>query len=304
MKQKFLLTLSMLLLATSCNNNNDNLTILTPTGAPSLAFYNYYNDDNYQTNSTPINIVSQMTENGDDIIVIDTIKGIQTINEGAPYKLACNITFGNFYIASTGNDDNNIMDKDDEIVIFGKNQTPDKIFNLLYGSDYNITYVPAVSDASKCLISGKTLDLKKDVDYVFIAQPVLTNALNNNKKASIYQNIQELYTQKTQKELIQAGLFVKNGTSKRQINKFLDNLENDITVLLENPSILNEKTKDIDETLLTNKIGIKTALAIKTIENNNSIGLGFKMASDNKDNINEFIALFNLTIDNESIYQK
>ena len=38
MKQKFLLTLSMLLLATSCNNNNDNLTILTPTGAPSLAF--------------------------------------------------------------------------------------------------------------------------------------------------------------------------------------------------------------------------------------------------------------------------
>ena len=303
MKIKSLL-LSTLLLCCSCNQTNENITILTPTGAPALAFYNYLESDSFESNSTPLNIVSSMTEKGSDIVVIDTIKGVQTINNGAPYKLAATITFGNFYIASTGNDDNNTMDKDDEIVIFGKGQTPDKVFNLIYGSDYNLNYVASVQEANKCLVSGKTLDLEKEVDYVFIAQPVLTNALEKNQNASIYANIQEEYSKVTGKELIQASVFVKDTLSKNNTKNFLKSLNNDINELLEDPNLLNEATKSIDQQIVSTKLGVATALAIKTLNNNNSIGLGFKYACENKEDIDNFISLFNLEITDEKIYQK
>lgn len=303
MKIKSLL-LSTLLLCCSCNQTNENITILTPTGAPALAFYNYLESDSFESNSTPLNIVSSMTEKGSDIVVIDTIKGVQTINNGAPYKLAATITFGNFYIASTGNDDNNTMDKEDEIVIFGKGQTPDKVFNLIYGSDYNLNYVASVQEANKCLVSGKTLDLEKEVDYVFIAQPVLTNALEKNQNASIYANIQEEYKKVTGKGLIQASVFVKDSLSKNDTKNFLKSLNNDINDLLEDPNLLNEATKSMNQQIISTKLGVATPLAIKTLNNNNSIGLGFKYACENKEDINNFISLFNLEINDEKIYQK
>lgn len=305
MKKKSLLCLLSFMLLSSCNNN-ENLTILVPTGAPALAFYNHIDNVNFTSNNAPINIASSMTNNGSDIVVIDTIKGIDAINNGAPYKLAANITFGNFYLASTGNDDNATLDKDDVIVSFGMGQTPQKVFELIYGNDFpNMNYVTNVSEAATCLISKKTLDKASNVDYVFIAQPVLTNALSKNKDASIYANIQEEYTRITGKSLIQAGLFIKDSVSKNDSKAFLENLNEDIDELLANPSLLDKYSENEE---ITNKFtalyGINSSLAKKTIENNNVIGLGFKYACDNKENINEFISLFNLTIKDEDIYQK
>ena len=305
MKKKSLLYLLSFMLLSSCNNN-ENLTILVPTGAPALAFYNHIDNVNFTSNNSPINIASSMTDNGSDIVVIDTIKGIDAINNGAPYKLAANITFGNFYLASTGNDDNATLDKDDVIVSFGMGQTPQKVFELIYGNDFtNMSYVTNVSEAATCLISKKTLDKASDVDYVFIAQPVLTNALSKNKDASIYANIQEEYNRITGKSLIQAGLFIKDSVSKNDSKAFLEDLNKNIDELLANPSLLDKYSENEEITnKFTSLYGINSTLAKKTIENNNVIGLGFKYACDNKENINEFISLFNLTIEDEDIYQK
>ena len=140
MKKYSVLLLSLLL--TSCNVDSSSLKIISPTGAPTLAFYNHSNNVNYETNSTPSNIVSMMSSSSDyDIVVIDTVSGIKAIEKGAPYKLAANITFGNFFIASTGNDENKVMDKDDTVIVFGQNKTPDLLFNYIYGNDYNVEYV-------------------------------------------------------------------------------------------------------------------------------------------------------------------
>ena len=305
MKKKSLLCLLSFMLLASCNNS-ENLTILVPTGAPALAFYNHIDNVNLTSNNSPINIASSMTDNGSDIVVIDTIKGIDAINNGAPYKLAANLTFGNFYLAGTGNDDNATLDKDDVIVSFGMGQTPQKVFELIYGNDFtNMSYVTNVSEAATCLISKKTLDKASNVDYVFIAQPVLTNALSKNKDASIYANIQEEYTRITGKSLIQAGLFIKDSVSKNDSKAFLEDLNKDIDELLANPSLLDKYSENEEITnKFTSLYGINSTLAKKTIENNNVIGLGFKYACDNKENINEFISLFNLTIEDEDIYQK
>ncbi len=307
MKIKSLL-LSLILLCCSCNKTNENLTILTPTGAPALAFYNYLESDSFQSNSTPLNIVSSMTENGSDIVVIDTIKGVQTINSGAPYKLAATITFGNFYIASTGNDEDNIMDKDDTIILFGQNQTPDLLFHKIYGEGYNIEYVTNVQDAAKCLVTGTNMISKSVVDYVFIAQPALYTVLNNANaatfgKASIYANVQEEYKKITDKDLVQASIFVNNNSDSKVIKSFLKDLENDINSLLDEPSLLSEKI-DYNNQELTTKYGVQFAACEKLLKENNSIGLGYKVAIENKNNIDAFISLFNMETTDEEIYFK
>ena len=67
MKKKYLL-LSLICL-TSCNVDHSTLKIVCPTGAPALAFYNNVENANFETNSTPSNIVSMMNGNSNYDIV-------------------------------------------------------------------------------------------------------------------------------------------------------------------------------------------------------------------------------------------
>lgn len=295
---------SILIQESSTVANYDPISVLCPTGAPSLAFYNHLDDNNFTTNSNPANIVSSMTKNGTDLVVIDLLKGVQAINNGAPYKLASCLTFGNFYIASTGNDTNETMDKDDNIIIFGKGQTPDYLFKYLYGEDYtNIEYVDNVQAAAKCLISGKNADMSKDVSYVFIAQPVLLQAMSQNEKVKVYANIQDLYYEKSQSSMFQAGLFVKNDLVNKDVNTYLSTLESDVNLLLGKDSETLNKINSYDDDAFTNKYGVKKQIVEKTIDKN-LMGLGFKYVSEVKNDVNKFLKIFNLEIKDENIYQK
>lgn len=307
MKKKYILL--TILCLTSCNVDHSSLKIVCPTGAPSLAFYNNVDNVNFETNSTPSNIVAMMNGTSSyDVVVIDTVSGIKAINNGANFKIAANLTFGNFYIASTGNDDNDTMDKDDVIILFGQNQTPDLLFNKIYGEGYNIEYVTNVQDAAKCLASGINMISKSTVDYVFIAQPALYTILNNQNaatygKASVYANIQDEYKKITNNELVQASIFVNNNSDTKMINSFLNDLSKDIFALLDDSTKLASKI-NYDDQELTTKFGVNFKACEKLLNDNNQIGLGFKMAIDNKDNIDSFVSLFDLNATNEEIYYK
>lgn len=313
MKLKYLI-LSSLLLLTSCSGSTkdlDSLKILTPVGAPAVAFYNYAKNSNYSTNGKPVNIVANMTKNSDvDIVVIDTVSGIQAINSGSPYLLAATITFGNFYLASTGNDTNNTLDEDDTIVLFGQNATPDYLFHYLFSNQYdsNIEYVDNVQDASKCLASGKNLITGNEVDYVFIAQPALYSVLNNTDaktygKASVYLNIQEEYARKTNNlSLMQASVFIKNSLSKSIANEFLQSLESDINEALATPSLVVEGMSQISDEEASLLYGINKNVAKKVIEDNNSLGLGFVRSYSYKSDIDNYISLFGMENTDEKIY--
>ena len=305
MKKKYLL-LSLICL-TSCNVDHSTLKIVCPTGAPALAFYNNVENANFETNSTPSNIVSMMNGNSNyDIVVIDTVSGIKAINNGANFNLAATLTFGNFYLAATGNDENSTLDKDDVVILFGQNQTPDLLFNKIYGEGYNVEYVTNVQDAAKCLASGKNMITKSTVDYVFIAQPALYTILNNKDaltygNASVYANIQEEYKKITNYDLVQASLFVNVNSDSKMVDSFLKDLEKDINNLLENPSLLSDKI-DFTSQELSTKYGVNFKACEQLLNDDNAIGLGYKKAIDNKENIDNFISLFNLGTTNEEIY--
>lgn len=304
MKNKLVMTLSIALLATGCVKNTtvETVKLVCPTGAPAVAFYSHFEDANFETNGTPSNIVSFMNEtSGYDAVVIDTTSGIRAINNGAPFKLYSTITFGNFFIASTGHDENKTMEPGDKIVLFGQNQTPDLLFHYIYGDEFNssIEYVNAVSDAAGCLASGKNVATGSDVDYVFVAQPVLFATLNNKNaptygKSGVYANIQEAYKEKSDnKSLVQASIFVRTSSVSKCQNYF-EALKSDIDKVIATPDLITNTLGGFDENAVKTKYGIAPTAMKAVLSNGNSLGLGYKMARDNKDAINNFISLFGL----------
>ena len=313
MKKLFLLLIPALMLAGCQQSQKESkdvdisrLKIVCPTGAPAFAFYNYAHNANFETNGTPSNIVAMLSSASDkDVVVIDTVSGIKAINNGAPYKMAATITFGNFFIAGTGHDDNDSMDSTDKIVLFGEYQTPDLIFHYLYGDSYDsaIEYVTNVQDAAKCLISKKNAVTGSDIDYVFVAQPVLFNALQKNADAYKFIDVQDAYSQKSGgKSMIQASVFIKNTVDEDTGHAFLDSLSSDICKLLERPEILMETLGNENKEEITALYGVAPEIATAVIKDNNGLGLNFSSAAPNKENIDSFISLFSLAATDEKIY--
>lgn len=313
--KKVILLLVLLISLSGCKKDSvvqdedSNIGIVVPTGAPSLAFINEIDNPDFETNSVANNVLAMMNENSDkSVVVIDTVSGLKAIQNGAPYKLAANITFGNFFIAATGNDDNKQMDKDDRIVLFGKNITPDIVFHFVYGNAYDdkLEYVDSVSDAGKVLAAGKNFETMNDVDYVFIAEPVLSKILNNEAaatygKAYVYKNVQDDYEAKTGSEMIQASLFIKDDDSIVDKDAYLEKLKDNIDNILRDEEYASEYIADKSDEEVSTKYGVDTK-TLDDILDSNSVGLGFKYAYDNKEAIDNFVALFGVEKTYEDIY--
>ena len=242
-----------------------------------------------------------------DVIVLPTNAGMQAIvNKGAQYKIAATITFGNFFLISLGNDENNEMGADDTILLFQQNNVPDKIFHYVYGDTLNagIHYVEAVSDAAKAANAGWFADQEGNrvvPNYVLLAQPVLTNVLKNNTGYSVYANMQDKYKEKANNlPLFQASVFLKNSVEKETADSFLESLKGDITSALENPALIGEGLNKIEKP--GDIYGIDPTAAVNVTTNNNGMGLGFEYARDNKEAIENFLKLFNMEGIDEKVY--
>lgn len=138
----------------------NDLKIVSPTGAPAIAMSAFADLDGFETNTTPANFIPMLKNNSVDVAVLPTNVGINAIvANNLQYKLLGTITFGNLYIASTGNDDDGIMDEDDYIVSFQQGAVPDKIFHYVFGTKFDnaLHYVASNEDAAKCLKTGKNL---------------------------------------------------------------------------------------------------------------------------------------------------
>lgn len=293
----------MTLLAGCAAPYEHNLTIITPTGAPSLAFYNYVKDANFETNNDASNIVPMMVKGQKDIVVLPTNVGVNAIvNKKVDYKIAATITFGNLFVASTGNDDNGQLDKDDYIVLFQQGSVPDLVFHGVFGKEYDdsIHYVSNAKAASQCLMTGKNIESENEpVDYVLIAEPAFTTVKGKNEKVKEYANIQTLYKEKFNSEIFQASVFVKSGVDA---TSFLSSLEGDIKAALNNGDVLAEKLAQADNAEAV--FGVNPQVAANVTKNGNGMGLGFKLAKDNKEGIDKFLKVFNIDATSEEIYYK
>lgn len=319
--KKYLLLIAVALALTACNTNSSNqgtgefdrtsLSIITPTGAPALAFYNYSGSERFETNSNPAEgIIPQMVTGQKDVVVLPTNAGMQAIlNKKAEYQIAATITFGNFYLVSMNNDANKTLDADDTILLFQKGNVPDKVFHYVYGDDYNsnIHYVSAVSDAAAAVNAGFFADAETGnnivPNYVLLAQPVLTTVLNKNadKGYAVYADMQAKYKEKSNNQaLFQASVFVKKSLDRKVVTSFLDSLKADIDAAIKNPEVIQEALKDAQDAQTV--YGIAPAMATTVTKNNNGMGLGFERAINNKEAVETFLKLFGIEGFDEEVY--
>lgn len=319
MKTKFSLTLLLSSLAlVACGQGQSgqayslDLKVASPTGAPAAALYPFLNEseDKLEINATASNVVAYLAPNSiKDIVIAPTNAGISAINKkNAPFKLASTITFGNFYLASTGNDDNDTLDADDYVVAFQQGNVPDKIFQYVYGdmNFSNLHYVDEASNAAACLISKKNIsDNNADVDYVLVAEPAFTPAMSKNKDAKQYASISEEYAKKSgNKPIMQASVFVNDNADKTKVNRFLTELEKGINGFVADPSVIDPYVEKLGEDAVKSKLGVPSTAVLKAVtKNGNRMGLGYKNAYQNKDAIDNFLSLFSLSA-NEEVYFK
>lgn len=299
-----------------CTSNSESmiqiknyLSILSVTGAPAVAFYNYADKPYFETNSNAAQgILPQMIGNSKDVVILPTNVGIQSIvNKNLKYTIAATITFGNIYVASTGNDDNGVMDDGDYIILFQQGSVPDLLFKYIYEDSLssNIHYVSDASEAAKCLKSGKNIASNNEkVDYVLVAQPVLQNILNTTETVSIYSDLKQEYEVKSNgMEFFQASIFISDFARKTLVDSFLSSLEQDINNGLKDTNLIKnglEKSENVNV-----QYGVPGAQLVKQVlDNNNGLGLGFKRALENKESIDNFLSLFNIGETSESIYYK
>ena len=289
--------------------DTDSLTIVTPTGAPVLAFYDQIANENYSRVAAEAISALWTGDASPDILVVDLTSGAKAIANGADYKLGAILTFGNFYLASTSNDEDETMDTDDRIVLFGnENMLPSRIWHYLFNDEYDdsLVYEGNAQIAAAALASGKASD-GSDVDYVFLAQPALFASMKKNEKAKISMDIQAEYKNRSGLDMIQAALFINNRVDQETADEFLKKLEASINALIDNPELANEGLSVYkDEEALT-QYGFNPAVVVNVMKQtnalgNNAMGLGFKRAIDIKDDIDAFLNVFGMDKTSEEIY--
>ena len=313
--KKILSLIAVAVLLTGCNikkqYDRSTLSIIAPTGAPALAFYNYATSDKFETNSNPAEgIIPQMVAGQKDVVVLPTNAGMQAIiNKNANYQIAATITFGNFYLVSMNNDENNTLDASDTILLFQKNNVPDKVFHYIYGNEYdaNIHYVAAVSDAAAAANAGSFVDAESGnrivPNYVLLAQPVLMTVLtkNQDKGYVVAADLQAKYKEKSNNQaLFQASVFIKKTVEKETAKTFLESLKEDVNSVIKNPDIFTSTLSDTTD--IQALYGIAPSVAASVTKVNNGMGLGFAYAKENKEAVETFLKLFNIEGFNEEIY--
>lgn len=291
--------------------DTSSLTIATPTGAPVLAFYDQIGNENYSRVAAESISALWTGDASPDILVVDLTSGIKAIANGADYKLGAILTFGNFYLASTGNDEDETMNAEDKIVLFGnENMLPSRIWHYLFGQEYDASlfYEGNAQMAAAALASGKASD-GSDVDYVFLAQPALFASLKKNENAKLYMDIQEEYKKKSGLDMIQAALFINNRVAQNTADAFLKERETAIAAVLENPELALEGLSVYKDEEAVAQYGFNPAVVVNVLKQKNALGinamgLGFKRAIDIKDDIDTFLNVFNVEKTGEEIYFK
>lgn len=163
----------------------------------------------------------------------------------------------------------------------------------------------AVSDAASAIIGGKFTDPDLGTElipnYVMIAEPALSNVVSKGDAISVYANVQEEYKKKSNNaELFQASVFVKSSLEYEKVRLFLNDLESDIKDAIADPSKMSAGMSKIEDAATV--YGVAPAMAESVLRKNNGMGLGFKLAKENKDAINTFLGIFGINNVDEKIY--
>ena len=229
MKKILTLLLSVLALIglVGCSDSEP-LTIIVPNGAPAVAqIFVQDNSEDYVVDvvNGEDPLVAAYGSSSHDFIFSATNLGAKMYSSGVEYKFLAAITFGNLFLVSSQEEDFTIESLEGkEIVLFGQNATPDIVLKyILEQNNINATlsYVDSVASANAAFIADNS-------KIIMSAEPLLA-ILSLNVSGYKTLDLQQEYKDITGEDSYpQAGVFAKASLTDRQINRFLDDLEDSV----------------------------------------------------------------------------
>ena len=207
------------------------LSVVAPQGAPaaSLAFIAKEKNENYSFISAN-NISEQFTSKENDFIVAPVNAGAMLYKNGkSNYKLAAVVTWGNLYFATQRADISSINDlAGKNIVLFGETTINSSLAKYVLAENQIVPTYEYETTAER------TKDLLHDDAnaIVMTAEPALTAIsakLKQEGKNVTSFSISEIYSEISDAEYTQAGLFVKQDTidnHKALVDNFINNVSN------------------------------------------------------------------------------
>lgn len=314
MKTKKLLLIPLIALLSACGSKETTtdepkeerkLSVISPAGAPAVAMSYLLNSDkaSFETTSNPSLLKGYFAAKTYDVIVAPTDVGIKAIQEGCEYKLAATVTNGNFYLAATGEDNNNTLDAGDSIVLFQKDGLPDKIFHYVCGTEFdaNITYVNNVALASTAFENKEVSNAegnKIKVDYVLLSEPKVT-ALNLAEGVT---DLSAAFEAKSQtSKIFQASMFVINN-KEPEVGNFLKSAKENIEGMLADTTKMTANMAKVEDPQTF--FGIPPQMAKKITDKNNGLAITYMPAKDNKEAIKEYMNILGVSgVNDEVFYQ-
>ncbi len=227
---------------------------VTPTGAPTLAFYDQGSNKNWVTASNPSEIVvPSFASNSYDAIVFDGVSGLNLMtknSKAANYKLARWINNLGFYVVSRNHTKEETATWNSTWTINGFVQTGNssRAFLSLANSVWNwgdvssqVTYETGVSQVATNIASN-------GYDFYIVADPVYTNlkAKMGDKLHLIYDMQEEWGKAHDGNSIPSAALFVNTSlydTHKAEYEKFLKETDDRLDALVDSPSTAQEALK-------------------------------------------------------------
>jgi len=301
MRLRNLILLPIIALLSGCTNSIDEekITIMCPTGAPSVAL-SIFTGENFDTTSDPSLLKSYMAAETYSVVVAPTDVGVKAIQEGCKYRLSATITFGNFFLVSTGHDTDSNIDEDDSIVLFQQNALPDKIFHYVYGNkfDNSITYVKNVQVAANAYQSQEVTTedgAKIPADYVLLSEPKVSALKIEESKIT---DLSKKFKDKSGTQIYQASIFIQNDVNSED---FLNSVSESIISMKSNKqAVIDNMNKASDPQTF---FGITPELAATCMEKG-TLGVDFKKAKDSVEEIKKYLSILGMENINENIFDK
>ena len=243
-------TLAIFGLASCATPENFTIRTISPTGAPTIAFYDKWLDTtNFVTSTGPL-VLAEFQKGDYEAIAYDSTTALSKLSTySTDYKFVKLLTGGNLYLTSINKDANAMPTSDDIVVGFQKQGVPGKVFQKLmddyWNLDATVEWAGDAATAKAVLETGKYNGI--DVDYVFMAQPALQTVLANTSiehDIKVIKNIKEEWKSFTGQDAIpQAGLFVKQSSydaHKTEYNQYFDYIDANLELALTNPIAIKE----------------------------------------------------------------
>lgn len=259
---------------------DDPISMIVPFGSPELAQLYLEDSKDYKVDIVygPDPLVAAFGSSSHDVIFAPTNLGAKMYQSKDEYQLLATVVWGNYYLVSSkaGSFDALSLDQE-EIIVFGRNQTSDIILKFLF-DELDIqpifTYVDSVSSAAQLFLTSQN-------HTVLLAEPLYSNVMNQLPLTKTL-DIQDLYEDVTSYDSYpQSGVFIRKNLSQAKIMK----IQNDLEASIENALDYPGQTADLAVLL---GMGLPKAILQSAISNSN---LRYVAAMDSKDAIEVYFGL-------------